>query len=83
MDPKEVAQATEVDDQDRGGIPNPVDFKLSAVTVLVQGQRLMAPKGWKIKELRPSGKVLHYASIYQARKAKNEARGAEFSLVRI
>jgi len=61
---KEVAQATEIDNQDVGGVPNPVDYirdmKLQevamaekAVAVLVKGQRFMAPTGWKIKEVRP------------------------------
>lgn len=80
MSPKEIAQATEVDDQDRGGIPSP---ETHSVVVLVKGQRFLAPEGWRIKESRPSGKVLFYGSVYQARKTENEARGAEFSLVRV
>jgi hypothetical protein len=89
MNMSDVAQAAEIDDQDRGGIVNPEGYILDmkseapAIAVLVSGQRFLAPEGWKIKEARPSGKVLFYGSVYQKRKAENEARGAEFSLVRL
>ncbi len=60
---KEIAQALEINDQDRGGLPNQVGYitqlkqeiamSEQAVTILVKGSRFMAPDGWKIKEVRP------------------------------
>ena len=65
--PKETAQALEIKDQDRGGIPRPDDYieeyiaemkqevaemEAKAVVVLEVGQRFMAPPGYKIKEKR-------------------------------
>lgn len=87
--PKEIAQAAETDDQDRGGVVNPEDYirdmKLDApaIVVLVKGQRFAAPEGYKIKEVRPGrAKPIYYGSIYQKRKVANELQGAKFSLVR-
>jgi len=86
--PKEIARAAQISDQDRGGIPSPEDYirdmKMAApaVAVLVKGQRFMAPDGWTIKERRPTGQVLYYGSIFQARKARYQAQSSAFSLVR-
>jgi len=84
--PKEIWQAGQNDDQDMGGIPNPVAYitekkQAVAIVVLVQGQRFMAPDGWKIKERR-TDRALYYGSILMDHKARNERLGSQFSLVR-
>ena len=87
---KEIARAAEVDDQDRGGIPSPEayirDMKLEApaITILVKGQRFLAPEGWKIKEVRPGRATpIYYSSIMKGRKLNNALGGSKFSLVRL
>lgn len=87
--PKEASAAIGIDDQDRGGIPDPAGYihtmkteVLEGVIVQVRGQTFRAPDGWKIKETRPSGKTLYYGSILQRRKVLNEAVGSQFFLVR-
>ena len=88
---KEIAQALEIDDQDKGGIPNPVEYitqlkqevAMPANTaILVKGQRFVAPEGFKIKQVRPDGKVLWFGSIYKGRKLNAVLQGSKFSLVR-
>lgn len=88
---KEITQALENDLQDKGGIPNPADYirdkKLEvamteAVVILEVGQRFMAPKGYKIKEVRPGRETpIFYGSIFKGRKLNNELKGSKFSLI--
>ena len=92
---KELARALEIDDQDRGGIPDPVGFitqrkqevamsRQKVVVVLVKGQRFMAPEGYKIKEVQPGRTTpIFYGSIFKGRKLNNELAGSRFSLVRL
>ena len=90
---KETAQALEIKDQDRGGIPRPDDYleeyiaemkqevAMKAVVVLEVGQRFMAPPGYKIKEVRPGCETpIFYGSIFKGRKLNNELKGSKFSL---
>ena len=91
---KEIARALQNDLQDRGGIPSPEEYEMSqnpvadthaaVAVILTVGQRFKAPKGYKIKEVRPSGQVLFYGSIFKGRKLNNEKfKGSRFSLVRL
>lgn len=96
LSPKEVYEGSQIDDQDKGGIPRPEQYEeeyitemkqeAAAVAVLVTGQRFVAPEGYVIKEYRPTNPgspvadTYLYGSILRARKARYEGLGSRFTL---
>jgi len=87
VDPRAVWRGFQIDDQDRGGIPDPGSYQQEetveerAAVVLAVGQTFKAPDGYVIKEYRPGRAPIYYGSIARARKARYQAMGSKFVLV--
>lgn len=83
LSPKEIWQAQQ-GDTGPDGVPRPEQLvkalTKSKVVVITHGQRFLAPEGYCIKERKPNGGVVLYASILKGNKLNRQQRGSDFTL---